>query len=251
MSLNYVRRGSGEPLVLIHPLGGSMVVWEPILDRLAAERDVIALDMPGFGGSAALADGAEPTPRELAGGVGAFLDSLELPDAHLVGNSLGAWVAIELARAGRARSVTGIAPAGFWASPLGPRRGLEPRTLARIALPILPLLSRSARGRRLALGGAVTRPERVPPDAAARLVRDYARSPAFVGANQAMRSGLVGELADLSVPVTLAWAEHDKLVRRPNRSVPGARMVDLPGCGHIPTWDDPELVTRVVLEGSS
>lgn len=250
MSLHYVRRGRGEPLVLLHPLGGSMVVWEPILDHLAAERDVIALDMPGFGASAALADGAAPTPEGLAGGVGAFLDSLEVPDAHLVGNSLGAWVAIELARAGRGRSVTGLAPAGFWSRPLGPRRGLEPRTLARIALPLLPVLTRSARGRRVALGGAVVHPERVPPDTAARLVRDYARAPAFVGANRAMRSGLVGELADLSLPVTLAWAEHDRLVRRPSRSVPGARMVDLPGCGHIPTWDDPELVSRVVLEGS-
>ncbi len=228
-----------------------MVVWEPILDRLAAERDVIALDMPGFGASPSLVDDAEPTPRGLAAGVGAFLDSLGVADSHLVGNSLGAWVAIELARAGRARSVTGIAPAGFWSRPLGPRRGIEPRTLARIALPLLPVLSRSPRGRRLALGGAVARPERVPPDAAARLVRDYARAPAFVRANAAMRSALVGQLANLSLPVTLAWAEHDKLVRRPGRSVPGARMVDLPGCGHIPTWDDPELVTRVVLETSS
>src|SRR3954470_3824517 len=107
MSLHYVRRGRGEPLVLLHPLGGSMVVWEPILDHLAAERDVIALDMPGFGASAALADGAAPTPEGLAGGVGAFLDSLEVPDAHLVGNSLGAWVAIELARAGRGRPGAG------------------------------------------------------------------------------------------------------------------------------------------------
>ena len=82
-------------------------------------------------------------------------------------------------------------------------------------------------------------------------MRDYARSPAFVRANRAMRSGLVGELAGLNVPVTLAWAEHDRLVRRPDRSVPGARMVDLPGCGHIPTWDDPELVCRVVLEAST
>jgi pimeloyl-ACP methyl ester carboxylesterase len=236
--------------VLIHPLGGSIVVWEPILDRLAAERDVIALDMPGFGASPALANGAEPTPERLAAGVGAFLDSLDVGDAHLVGNSLGAWVAVELARAGRARSVTGIAPAGFWSRPLGPRKGIEPRTLARIAVPLLPVLSRSARGRRLALGGAVAHPERVPPDAAARLIRDYARSPAFVGANRAMRSGLVGELAGLKLPVTLAWAEHDELVG-PSRSVPGARMVDLPGCGHIPTWDDPELVTRVILEASS
>ena len=81
-------------------------------------------------------------------------------------------------------------------------------------------------------------------------VRAYAKAPAFVAANRAMRSELVEKIEDLGVPVTLAWAEFDRLVIRPKRDVPGARMVDLPGCGHIPTWDDPELVARVILEGA-
>jgi pimeloyl-ACP methyl ester carboxylesterase len=249
--LHHVRRGSGEPLVLLHPLGGELVVWEPVLERLAAEREVIALDMPGFGGSPALMNGDEPTPAALAAGVGAFLDSLGVSDAHIAGNSLGAWVAIELARAGRARSVAGLAPAGFWSRPLGPRQGIEPRTLARLALPLAPLLSRHPRGRRLLLGGAVARPERVPPRAAVRLVRSYATSPAFVRANTAMRSGVVSGAEELSIPVTLAWAEHDKLVSRPRRPVANARTVVLRGCGHIPTWDDPEQVSRVLLEASA
>ena len=210
-----------------------------MLDRLAAERDVIALDMPGFGASPPLADGAEPTPQGLAAGVGAFLDSLDVGTAHLVGNSLGAWVAIELAAAGvRGRSRTragGLLVAAAGAAARQSSRARSPGSRCRWCRSW-----RAARsGRRLALGGSVARPERVPAEAAARLVRDYARAPAFVRADHAMRSGLVGEMADLSVPVTLAWAEHDKLVRRPSRSVPGARMVDLPGCGHIPTWDDP------------
>jgi pimeloyl-ACP methyl ester carboxylesterase len=251
LNLHHVRRGGGEPLVLLHPLGGELVVWEPVLDRLAAERDVIALDMPGFGASQALANGTDPTPPALAAGVGAFLDSIGVGDAHLAGNSLGAWVAIELARAGRARSVTGLSPAGFWSRPLGPRRGLEPRTLARLALPLAPVLARGARGRRLLLGNAVARPERVPPEAARRLLRSYATSPAFVRANVAMRSGLVSGAEELSVPVTLAWAEHDQVVRQPKRPVPNARSVVLRGCGHIPTWDDPEQVSRVLLEGSA
>jgi pimeloyl-ACP methyl ester carboxylesterase len=250
-SLHYVRRGGGEPLLLLHPLGGSIVVWEPLLPRLAEERDVIAVDMPVFGESPSLADGAEPNPARLAGGVGAFLDSLGISHAHVVGNSLGAWVAIELARSGRARSITGIAPAGFWSRPVGPRRGVEPRTLARLALPLVPTLARSARGRGLLLRRAVARPQLVPPEAARRLIRDYATSPAFVAANRAMRASLVEKIEELSVPVTLAWAERDRLVRPPRRPIPGVRMVELPGCGHIPTWDDPELVSRVVLEASS
>jgi pimeloyl-ACP methyl ester carboxylesterase len=251
LRLNYLRRGEGEPLVLLHPLGGELVVWEPVLDRLAAERDVIALDMPGFGASPPLANGADPTPQGLAAGVGAFLDSLGVGEVHVAGNSLGAWVGIELARQRGARSVTGLSPAGFWRRPLGPRPArVEPRTLARLLLPLLPLLTPFTFGRRLLLGGVVARPERVPAAAARRLVRAYARSPAFVRANLAMRAAVIEHLHDLSAPLTLAWGEHDRLVREPKQPVPGARSLQMPGCGHIPTWDDPELVAGVLLESS-
>jgi pimeloyl-ACP methyl ester carboxylesterase len=74
--LNHVRRGSGEPLVLIHPLGGELVVWEPVLDLLARERDAIAVDLPGFGRSARRSNGARPTPQLPAGSVGCFMDQL-------------------------------------------------------------------------------------------------------------------------------------------------------------------------------
>ena len=49
--LHYIRAGRGEPIILIHPLGAELVVWEPVIELLGAERDVIALDMPGFGAS--------------------------------------------------------------------------------------------------------------------------------------------------------------------------------------------------------
>src|SRR3954454_2318762 len=104
MSLHYVRRGSGEPLVLLHPLGGSMVVWEPLLDGLAAERDVVALDMPGFGSSPPLANGGDPTPQGLAAGVGVFLDSLDVGRAHLGGDSTGGLGASGPAPGGPARA---------------------------------------------------------------------------------------------------------------------------------------------------
>ena len=89
MELHYIRSGSGEPFVLIHPVGASLVVWEPVVPTLAEHRDVIALDMPGFGRSPALPAGEEPTPRRLAAAVGALLDELGLKTAHLAGNSLG------------------------------------------------------------------------------------------------------------------------------------------------------------------
>jgi pimeloyl-ACP methyl ester carboxylesterase len=249
--LHHIRRGAGEPLLLIHPLGAEIVVWEPVLERLAAERDVIAVDMPGFGGSPPLPDGVDPTPQALASAVSRFLDTLGLDRVHVAGNSLGGWVALELARAGRALSAAGVCSAGFWSRPLGPRGGPDVRRVGRALLPLVPALVRSASGRRALLRGAVGHPERVPPAAAARLVRSYVTSPGFEGANAAMRAGFVSDLEGIDVPVTLAWGELDKLVRRPRTRPHHWRSLLLRGCGHIPTWDDPAQVSRALLLASS
>ncbi|MGH2743222.1 MAG: alpha/beta fold hydrolase [Thermoleophilaceae bacterium] len=248
--LNHVRRGGGEPLVLIHPLGAELVVWEPVLDLLARARDVIAVDLPGFGGSAPLSNGARPTPPLLAGSVASFMDQLGIERAHVAGNSLGGWVALELAKAGRALSVTGVSTAGLWRRPLGPRPGGDVRRVGRVLLPLLPVLLRGARGRRLLLRGSVGYPERVPAAAASRLVRSYVTSPGFEGANAEMRAAVFSGVEQIRVPVTLAWAELDRLVRRPRETTSGWRTLVLRDCGHIPTWDDPEQVARVLLRAS-
>ena len=125
--LHHVRQGRGEPLLLIHPLGSELVVWEPVLELLAAERDVIAVDMPGFGASPPLPKGQAYSPQGLAAALAGFLDALGIERAHLAGNSLGGWVALELAGLGRALSVTGLSPAGFWSRPLGPRPSPGPQ----------------------------------------------------------------------------------------------------------------------------
>jgi pimeloyl-ACP methyl ester carboxylesterase len=100
--------------------------------------------------------------------------------------------------------------------------------------------------RRVALAGTVARPERVPADDAAALVRAYAHAPGFVAVNRAMRAGTFAGLADVPVPVTLAWPEHDRLIARPRMVPPGVREVALPGCGHVPMWDDPDAVAAVL-----
>jgi pimeloyl-ACP methyl ester carboxylesterase len=254
-SLARERRGSGPPLVLLHPLGADRHVWDPVLDRLARERDVIAIDLPGFGASASLAldDGQAPTPERLALAVRRFVETeLDLDGApwHVAGNSLGGWVALALALDGAVASVSAIAPAGLWARPLGPKPSVA-RRAARLAAPIVGLASRSARLRGLILAGSVGHPERVPPAAAARLVRAYAHGPDFPAVNAAMRAGHFTELAEIEVPVTLAWPQLDRLVARPRMLPPHVRNVTLTDCGHIPTWDDPEAVATVLLEGSA
>lgn len=225
-------------------------MWDPVVGRLAAQRDVLAVDLPGFGGSPPLEGPGAPTPAALARAVAAGLAEAGLAGFHVAGNSLGGWVALELALAGHARSVTAIAPAGLWPEPLMPRRGVA-RVLARAALPVLPALARTARGRRLVLGAAVAHPERVPPAAAARLVRAYATAPGFTAVNDAMRAGRFLGLAAVRVTTTLAWPQRDRLVARPRALPPQARSVVLRDCGHIPTWDDPEQVASVLLQGSA
>ena len=237
--------------MLIHPLGAELVVWEPVLERVARERDVIALDLPGFGASAPLQNGALPTPQVLAGSVAAFLDELGLGRVHVAGNSLGGWVALELAKSGRALSVAGLCTAGFWKRPLGPRPGADMRRVGRALMPVMPTLLRSERGRRLVLRGSIAKPDLVPPAAAERLVRAYVTSPGFERANEAMRSAVFSGFEQIRAPVTLAWGEHDRLVARPRTTVPGWRMVTLHGCGHIPTWDNPSQVARVLLLASA
>jgi pimeloyl-ACP methyl ester carboxylesterase len=248
-ALHYVRRGSGEPLVLIHPLGAELVVWEPVMERLARERDVIAVDLPGFGRSPGL--DRTPTPRMLADAVGGLMDDLGLSRAHVAGNSLGGWVALELAKAGRALSVIGLCTAGLWSRPIGPRRGRDVRAMGRKLMPVLPTLLRSSAGRQLVLRASVAHPERVPPEAAARLVRSYVTSSGYESASVAMRAEVFSDFEDVRVPVTLAWGELDKLVRRPRETVPDWRTIVLQGCGHIPTWDDPSQVARALLMAST
>lgn len=249
--LAFDRRGSGPVLVLIHPLGADRGVWEPVFDELAEQRDVIAFDLPGFGGSPPLAGAVAPTPAALARVVATCLDEL-VPDrpVHVAGNSHGGWVALELGLNWRAASVTAIAPAGLWPGPLAPKPGTA-RKLARVLSPLLPLLVRSRGGRRALLGFTVYEPAKVPPAAALRLVRSYARSPSYTAVNNEMRAGFFGGLARIRVPVTLAWPQFDRLIGRPAQLPARVRNVTLAGCGHVPMWDDPAAVAAVLLDGSA
>lgn len=219
-----------------------------MLAPLAAAHDVIAVDLPGFGGSDPLPDDPPPAPARLAAAVAGLLDGLGLERVHVAGNSLGGWVAIELARLGRALSVCGIAPAGFWRSPLPPKPFVA-HHVSRALRPVLtPALHGSARLRRAALSGVVGDPDRVPAADAVRIVRAYADGPGFVAVNRAMRAAEpLRDRDGVDAPVTLAWCEHDRLVRPP-RELPFTveRELVLAGCGHVPMWDDPEAVVGVV-----
>ena len=220
-------------------------MWYPVLDRLAAAHDVIVPDLPGFGASPAL-PGEQAGPSALAGAVAELMRALDLERAHVVGNSLGGWIALELALLGAAAAVTAIAPAGLWPAPLAPKRGVA-RRLAGAALPFLDAIAGTERGRRLMLSGTVAHPERVPAAAAARLVRAYATAPGLQAANDAMRAARFERIDEVDVPVTFGWPDGDRLVSRPRRLPAHVRNVVLRDCGHIPMWDAPEQVAELIL----
>ena len=244
--LAFDRVGRGSPLLLVHPLGADRGVWQPVMRELSAHHEVIAVDMPGFGESKELAVEVTATPEAIAGTLIDTLDSLALADAHVAGISLGGWVALELAKARRALSVTAFNPAGFWARPLGPRPDVA-RRAARRLLPLARTLLAGERGRRLALAGTVAHPGRVPPAAAYDLVRAYALAPGFERANAEMRRTVFTGIETIRVPVTLAWSDGDRLVGRPAREIPGVRAITLTDCGHVPTWDSPDQVAESIL----
>jgi pimeloyl-ACP methyl ester carboxylesterase len=257
LDLNYVRRGASEPLLLLHSLGGSLIQWSPVMDALAAKRDVVAVDMPGFGDSPPLPLGIEPTSANLATAVLGFWRSLgigETPD--VAGISLGAWTAIECARQGGVRSVVALSPAGFWREPPGEAGHpvTRARPVGRLVRPFLRPLLWTAAGRRRVLGRSFHHAENLSPAEALAVARAYITAPAYPEASALMRAGRVEDMQEIKVPVTLGWAEYDRLVR--NRPLPpgvlpsSVHQVALPGCGHVPTWDDPDLVSRVILEGS-
>lgn len=252
MTIHHVRRGSGPPLVLIHGLGGSLGNWDPVLDLLAAERDVVALDMPGFGRSDSLPDGERHSALELGRAIAAHCASLGIERPHLAGNSLGAWVALEMAAKGRAASVCGISPAGLWRSALGPR-SYDVRRAGRRLRPLLRVALRTRRGRRALLGTTVARPDLLSPREAIEWTMAWLDAPAYEDANERMRALVFERAAQVEVPVTIAWGAADRLLRppRPERMPPRTRYLVMEGWGHIPTRDDPEGVARLLLEASA
>jgi pimeloyl-ACP methyl ester carboxylesterase len=253
--LNHHRGGSGEPLVAIHGIGSFWRMWEPLLPALERRHDVLAIDLPGYGESPPV-DG-EPTVPALVDAVEAALDAAGLETAHLLGSSLGGWIAAELAARGRARSVVGLSPAGLWTRK---EWGYSHRVLrtqlraARLLAPVADNLAATAVGRRLGYSAVYAHPERLEPEPAAAALRALAASPSFIGTLDWIDDGprMPSGLETIRCPVRIAWGTRDLVLpfrqaARWQRIVRGAQVVPLPGLGHLPT-DDPELVAEVVLD---
>jgi pimeloyl-ACP methyl ester carboxylesterase len=259
LSVTYERRGAGEPLLLLHGIGHHWQAWEPVLDILAADRDVVAVDLPGFGASAALPDGVPYDLGTVSAALAAFCAELGIDRPHVAGNSLGGLLALELGREKLVRSVTALSPAGFW-SEAERRYAFTTLRAMRFAartmpLPVIERLSRSAAGRAALVSTIYARPGRRSPEAAVAETRALRGATGF---HETLAAGggvlFTDDVRD--IPVTIAWGAKDRLLLRrqgirAKHVIPRARLVRLPGCGHVPMNDDPALVARVLLDGSA
>jgi pimeloyl-ACP methyl ester carboxylesterase len=251
--LTRVREGSGEPLLLLHGLGMSWRSWKPVLPLLRDRHDVLALDLPGFGAAAPLP--GRPTIPALADAVEAELDRAGLARPAVAGNSMGGSVGLELARRGRAEWIVVLGPSGAETPPerlgvIGLNEAL--RAASAAAAPSARLVASNPASRTALLGLLHGRPWQLPVEDAAAEIRDFARAPAFHAAlREATGVWRRTPLGDVDVPVRVCLGSRDLLIgalsaARLVAAIPDAELVPLPGCGHVPMIDEPELVARAM-----
>lgn len=254
--MHYITRGSGKPLLLIHGLGSSWRGWNPILDALAAERSVIAIDLPGHG--ATPADPDSGTFEGLVGSVERYLVANDLVGIDAVGSSMGARIVLELARRGRVGHVVALDPGGFWR---GWERAFFRATiglsakLLRVLRSRLPAISRSAVARTALLAQLSAKPAALLPELVCTELTGITDTPTFDALVRDLAGGpeQTGPAADPTKRIVIGWGKHDRLclprqARRAQAAFPSATLHWFADSGHFPMWDSPHEATSVILQ---
>ena len=252
--------GTGEPLLLLHGFTATWQIWRPVLADLVSQFHVIAPTLPGHSGGVPFGDDEFSFAR-FADWAESELDACGVESAHVVGNSLGGSLALELASRGRVRSALAIAPGFDWlpGSPVGPtlakhfRRSTEQ---TRRSSGQLDVALRPAWLRKRLLRGVMCHADFMTPAEAVQMARasiDCSATDSIIKAietgNEALRN-----LDRIHVPTMVAWPEHDRVLRADQRTtrfadeIPHVVVRDLPGVGHIPMWDNPSLVVQTITE---
>ncbi|GAC1361740.1 MAG: alpha/beta fold hydrolase [Herpetosiphon sp.] len=259
--MHHIRRGTGKPLLLIHGLGGSWRSWNPILAGLAAEREVIAVDLPGFGETPPLV--GEVSIRTLADAVTEFLKANDLIGVDAVGSSMGARLVLELARRGGILgAIVSLDPGGFWEGWQRPfffgSIALSIR-LIRLLRPILPSLTANVVSRTLLFAQFSAHPWLLSSAITLDELRSFAASPSF---DELLHQLAYGEtqqgapLNSLKHPLVIGWGRHDHVcmpsqAKRAMALFPDARLHWFAHCGHFPQWDVPQETTRLILASTT
>lgn len=251
--------GQGPWLVLLHGIGGTWAVWAPVLAALSRHYRVIALTLPGHAGGEPLPRGQQASVAVLASRIIERLQALGIARAHVVGNSLGGWLALELVRRGFALSATALSPAGSWRRPGEYLRLARRFRIFHALLPLLlclltPLL-RFAAVRRLLGRTTMEHAERMTADEFRDSLASVRQAPAFLDLLQTMgRDGPVAPLDIGTTPVCIAWSACDRVIpfepfgRTMLDTVPAARSELVADAGHVPMLDAPERVVELILQ---
>ena len=254
------RGGEGPPLLLVHGFTDTWRTWELVLGALERRHEVLAPTLLGHAGARPEAGplGAEVLTSELE----RAMDAAGWETAHVAGNSLGGYLAVQLAARGRAESVVALAPAGGWAAEdsfftetLVPffttlREGLT------AAEPQLDAMLASPEGRRLATSQTVVNFEHIPVELLAHQARGMI---GCEGAPELMQSAIANgfsvDAARIECPVRIVWGTEDQILPWPAAAVryreewlPNADWVVLDGVGHMPQLDVP-LETAELIAG--
>jgi pimeloyl-ACP methyl ester carboxylesterase len=252
------RGGAGSPMVCIHGFTDTWRTWELVLPALEQRHEVLAPTLPGHAGGAPLAAGAGDA--FLADAVEEAMDEAGFERAHLVGNSLGGYLALQLAARGRAQSVVALAPAGGWAAgddsfedTLDSFLTVQDQLAA--AIPHLERIVASEDGRRRSTEAFSERFEHLPPELIAHLMCGAAAcraaEPLIAFARQ---NGWSIDAEHIECPVRIVWGASDRLLPWPSAAaryrqdwLPHADWVELDGVGHCPQLDVPLEAAQLIL----
>lgn len=257
------RGGDGPPLVCVHGFTGTWRDWQLILPDLERRHVVLAPTLPGHAGGPPLPDGAPITDALMADAVERAMDAAGIGTAHLVGNSLGGYVALQLAARGRAESVVALAPAGGW-TPGDPKAqamfayfATMTAGVRQAAVHADALLATRA-GRRRATAAITTNFEHLSAELLAHQMVGAALCAAEPLLAYASEAEWTLDAAAIACPVRMVWGTGDQLLRWPSAArryreewLPHADWVELDGIGHCPQLDVPLETAHLILGHTS
>lgn len=257
-NMRYLQAGSGPPLVLVHGLVGGLFCWRFNIPALAEHYTVYAVDLPGNGLSdapAATDCGMQPQ----AGRLHAFLEKLQLENVNLAGASFGGGIAMFLAARykSRLRSLVLAAPVNPWSAFGRGRIGFFNTVLGGYLLRIVMPLSRPVH--RIAIERLYGDTSRIRPgtiEGYGRLLQRPGRVPNILSMLknwQKDMSELERVIPRIDLPTLLVWGDRDGAVDLRSAAIlkerlPNARLITLPGVGHIPSEEVPEEFNKIAME---
>jgi pimeloyl-ACP methyl ester carboxylesterase len=244
-------------MICLHGFMDTWRSWELVLPMLERRHEVLALTLPGHAGGPPL---TEPvSTAAMIDAVERSIDEAGIGRAHLVGNSLGGYIALALAARGRATTVVAFAPAGGWAvddriytDVLDAQRQLHEQ--AKLAAPYADQVLSSNAGRRRATGLITTNFEHIPAELLAHQMLGVASCRSAIPLlDNAARSGWPLDARAIACPLRFIWGSADRLLPFPSAAarfraeLPQADWIVLDDVGHCPQLDVPVEAAQLTL----